>query len=86
MATQNCAVAKDCEPEDCAHGCRDFGCCIISLGGENSHHCLSQLLKRLGRDPSKTDKCGACKTKLKETNDSRGNLEADRRLPRLPNQ
>lgn len=80
MAADNCSIANGGEPENCARGCREFDCCIITLGGENAHHCLSQLLKRLGRDENVTDTCGACKTKLKEDNDRGRGLEADRGL------
>lgn len=77
MATLNCSVAQGGDPERCPRGCREFGCCVLTQGGEIPHLCLSQLLKRLGREPSDTDTCGSCKTKLKEINDSRGNMASD---------
>jgi hypothetical protein len=77
MSTKNCSVAQGGEPESCTRGCREFGCCVITQGGEIPHLCLSQLLKRLGRDASETDKCGTCETKLKEINDSRGSVAPD---------
>ena len=86
MATQNCSVAQGGEPEDCKHGCRDFACCLISLGGENAHHCLSQLLKRLGREPESADSCGGCSTKIKEDDARGGTVEGDRGVPGLPSQ
>lgn len=70
MPSDNCAVMNDKEPETCPHGCFDITCCKATLGGENAHHCLSQLLKRLGREPHDSDSCGGCKTKLKEKSDS----------------
>lgn len=86
MTASNCSVAKGGEPEDCVRGCIEFGCCVITQGGEIPHLCLSQLQKRLGRDVGDADKCGSCKTKLKEANDSRGNVEGDRGVPGLSNQ
>jgi hypothetical protein len=57
---QSCGNSQGKEPVSCGLGCISARCCEVSNNGMDSHLCLSQLDKRLKREPEESDKCGGC--------------------------